>query len=133
MTAAPQSSTGECNFVPGGPWVSSQRGASHLASISEARGPLVHLQVQISRADLSGDPPPPPRTNPACTLEDLLRTGSENYELRDSVFYTVSDSVSDKLTYPTGYFEQLENYSLTDEIAQNFDICISHIRGGTKS
>ena len=57
-------------------------------------------------------------------MEDLLRTGSENYELRGYVFNSVSDSVSDKLTYPTGYFEQLENYSRTDEIAQNFDICI---------
>ena len=63
--------------------------------------------------------------NPACTLEDLLRTGSEKYELCRYVFNTVSDLVSDKLTYPTSYFEQLENYSHPDEIAQNFDICIS--------
>ena len=58
-------------------------------------------------------------------VEDLLRTGSEKYELCGYVFNTVSDLVSDKLTYPTGYFEQLENYSHPDEIAQNFDICIS--------
>ena len=62
--------------------------------------------------------------NPACTLEDLLRTGSENYELCGYVFNSVSDLVSDKLTYPTSYFEQLENYSHPhpDEIAQSFDI-----------
>ena len=58
-------------------------------------------------------------------MEDLLRTGSEKYELCGYVFNSVSDLVSDKLTYPTSYFEQLENYSHPNEIAQNFDICIS--------